>query len=411
MLLFAVQHHGVGFFLPTLLQCFDRINAQGGCSTQGLRLCDQALTTRQAGFLHDFQGFVGGVNGGFPDGLQLGKHLFTEVTTVAPALGKLVQLTRHAFPIRAICMGNSPGFDFFNQGQALCFVRRGLGARFLQPCIHHLVGAVTSGIKALPQRGIGRGFFVDFFPLLAQATQRFLHLATAHGGDANYRISFGSGGIRGWLSGSGRLNRHGRLGWCSCGGRYRCVRHHHNSFHIRRDNWGSIRDWRSLCYFRRSLRNFRRSSLGGFGNRCGLKQSLRLRDQLKTLLIHHRFVSRGFDFARGIHASRRLGCGHGGSCLRQHLAPRHSDLVSPCGHSWQGRSGISGGGLRQGQGFTKGCPYRLHLLGAGLQCRRKLGIHAGPLGVGRQGIGLCHPAVQICLQGLTLGQGLLPRFG
>jgi hypothetical protein len=47
----AVQRHGLGFHLPALLQCFDRIHTQSGGSAQFTRFVDQGLTAFDAGFL------------------------------------------------------------------------------------------------------------------------------------------------------------------------------------------------------------------------------------------------------------------------------------------------------------------------------------------------------------------------
>ena len=141
------------------------------------------------------------MNGSLPNRLQFGKHFFAQVTALTPALSELVQLTCHTFPIGAIAMRCRPDFDFFNQSQALRFVRRSLCAGFFEPGIHHVVGAIARSVKALPQSGIGRSFFVNFFPLLSQGTQGFLHLATAHRRNAcRHILSFS-----GWFFSISRL--------------------------------------------------------------------------------------------------------------------------------------------------------------------------------------------------------------
>ena len=181
LFVFAVEHDRMRFFLPAQLQGFDSIDTQSGRSTELLRLSNQGLATCQAGFLCGFQGRVGVMDDCFPQGVQLSIHFFAQMTAIAPALGKVVQLTRHGFPIGALAVFCSPNFDFFDERQALCFVGSGLRTRFFQPHVHHLVCAGASGIKTLPQGGVGRGEFVDFFPLFAQIAQGFLKLATAHG--------------------------------------------------------------------------------------------------------------------------------------------------------------------------------------------------------------------------------------
>ena len=170
------------FFLPALLQRFDCVDAQSRRCAQGLCLGDQSLATRQAFFLNSLQRRMRGVNGCLPQRMQFGVHLLAEVAAIAPALRKLMQLTGHIFPVGALAMRGGPSFDFFNQGQTLCFVRCCLGACFFEPNIHHLMRTGASGIKTLPQRRVGGCKFVDFFPLFTQMTQGFLHLAPAHGG-------------------------------------------------------------------------------------------------------------------------------------------------------------------------------------------------------------------------------------
>ena len=137
----------------------------------------------------------------FPNGLQFSKHFFAQVAAVAPALSELMQLTRHAFPIWAIRMLDCPSLDLFDQGQALCFVSSSLGTGFFEPHINHFMGAVAGCVKAFPQGGVGRGFFVYFFPLLTQVAQGFLHLAAAHRGNTHHVVGFSCG-----------------CGWSWCGG-------------------------------------------------------------------------------------------------------------------------------------------------------------------------------------------------
>ena len=179
----AIQYNGMGFFLPALLQSFDGIDTQSRSGTERLRLCNQGIASLQTGFLNRLKGFVRGMDRCFPLRLQFREHFFAQVTAFAPALGELVQLASYTLPVRALGMFSGPGFEFFDQGQALGFVCSGLGAGFFEPCIDHHMGFVASRIKALPQSGIGRSLFVDFFPLLAQIAQGLLHLAATHGGN------------------------------------------------------------------------------------------------------------------------------------------------------------------------------------------------------------------------------------
>ena len=274
----------MGFFLPALLQGFDSIHTQRGRSAQSLRFGNQGMATRKTCLLHHFQWFVRGVDGSLPNRLQLGKHFFAQVAAFAPALGKLVQLACNAFPIWAVGMLNCPCFDFFNQSQTLGFVRSSLGASFFKPYIHHFVGTVASRVKALPQRGVGRRFFVDFFPLLAQVAQGFLHLAATHGWHAGHVVGFGGS----WLLSGGSVcgtcfnrifsNWRDDLG-CRC---FNCS--HFN--HSRRIHNNCLRGFSShLLDNSRLLRRryffcFRRFGLHGLGHRRRLEQGLGLHGQL-----------------------------------------------------------------------------------------------------------------------------------
>ena len=132
------------------------------------------------------------MDGSFPLGLQFSEHFFAQVAAFAPALGELVQLTGNAFPVWSLGVFCSPGFEFFDQSQALGFVSCGLRAGFFEPSVHHHMGLVASRIKSLPQSGIGRSLFVDFFPFFTQIAQCLLHLAATHGWHVWWwRVSWG----------------------------------------------------------------------------------------------------------------------------------------------------------------------------------------------------------------------------
>ncbi len=122
------------------------------------------------------------VNRGLPNRLQFRKHFFAQMPALAPALRELVQLTRHSLPVWSMGVLYRPRLDLFNQCQALRLVSGCLRSRLFQPSIDYNMRTITSSIKSLPKCGVGCGFFVYFFPLLAQIAQSLLHLATAHCG-------------------------------------------------------------------------------------------------------------------------------------------------------------------------------------------------------------------------------------
>ncbi len=183
LFLAALHRHHVGLGLPALLQGLDRINTQLGLGAQHLRLFNHGLACQKAALLQSFQRRGGAVDGGLPERLQLGKRLFTDVPTLAPAVAKLMQDAVETFPVivQCRCVGSGPGIDFFNQGQALGPVFGRLGLDLLEPDFHHFVGFVAGVVKAFPQTVIGHPALVGLFPLVAQGAQAFLHLASAHG--------------------------------------------------------------------------------------------------------------------------------------------------------------------------------------------------------------------------------------
>ena len=200
------------------------------------------------------------MDGGFPLRLQFREHFFTQVTAFAPTLGELVQLTGDAFPVGALGMLSSPSFEFFDQSHTLGFVGCSLGTGLFEPGIDHHMGFVTSRIKSLPQSGIGRSLFVDFFPLLTQIAQCLLHLAAAHGGN---KLDFFC-----------RFNRQ----VLSC------------------------RTRRFIVFRRRFFFCFSRGRL---------EKCLSLHSEFKPLLVYQDLVTHRFDFAGGFASYASSGCSWG----------------------------------------------------------------------------------------------------
>ena len=122
LLLTPIHRHSMRLGLPALLQAAHRINTQFRRAAQGSGFLDHELACRQTVGLQRLQGRRSTVNGCFPQWLQLGKNLFTDMPTVTPAVTKLVQDAVEAFPVivQRSSVGSSPGIEFFNQREALC---------------------------------------------------------------------------------------------------------------------------------------------------------------------------------------------------------------------------------------------------------------------------------------------------
>ena len=115
----ALDWHGLGLDLPTLLQGFDRIDAQRGRGSQLLGLLDQGAAQRNAVRLRFLPCRMGGLHGGLPLDPHVSEQFFAQVATVAPALSKLVQLSGLFFPVGVVHMGLRPGSHFGQQSQSL----------------------------------------------------------------------------------------------------------------------------------------------------------------------------------------------------------------------------------------------------------------------------------------------------
>ena len=383
LFLTAVQRHAVRLFLPTLLQGLDGIDAQARLGRERVGFVDEGLAPRQRGFLRRLQRFVGRMNDRLPLLLQFGKQLLAQMPAFAPALRKLVQLARCAFPVGALAHADGPGLDLLDQGQALRLGRAGLCAHFLEPGIDHGVCAVAGGVKALPQRGVGRGLAIHLFPGLAQLAQAVLQLAPGDDGlPAHSGLALGGIGSR--CGGLSRIRGGFSVGRFSNGGGF--GRH-----------GGGIVDGHRWTL--------------GRTDRHRLEPSLGALAQLGALGVDQGLVGAGLDGARGVDACRR--CRRGGRGLRGRRMTRAglANLLGPSGHGGQRRLGVGRGGLCGAQGGIKGFPHRLQLLFAGVQRGAEFGVHAGPLGIGHQGLHLGLPAAQVGLHRLALGLGLEPRFG
>ena len=283
----AVHRHSLRFELPTLLQSLHCVNAQTGRSAQLFGFFNHGAAQRHAVSLGFVDGCVGGLHRGLPLRLHVGKEFFTQVTTVAPALGEGVQFTRLFFPIGVARVFLRPSSHLGQQGHALFTVGRGLGLGFFKPSLHKGIGPVACLIKTLPQTVVGLPALVGFFPGLAQLAQAVLQLATGDDG-----LPFGD-----FLA-----------------------FHHGFAFGLDRFHQGF-----------------------GFGHQLGAHRiGLLFLQRGGGFAGGLRFL--GFGLHRRV--CDRLGCSH-----RAGFTTQHTQLVGPSGHRRQRQAGVLRGrlGLRQGR--------------------------------------------------------------
>ena len=179
LLLLALNRHLLGFVLPALLHGLDGVDAQLRLGAQSLRLFDHGAAARQAVVAGSGQRRIGGVHGGFPLGLNLGKGFFTQVAGLAPLVHKAVEATDMVLPVGVGLVGFGPGQHFVNQYPPLGLGGFGLFLGFFQPGLDHFMGFVAGVVKTFPQRVVGRAALVTGFPLLTHGAQGFLLLAPA----------------------------------------------------------------------------------------------------------------------------------------------------------------------------------------------------------------------------------------
>ena len=177
----ALQRHGVRFGLPTLLQRFDSIDPQHRRGPEYFGLFNHRFPFGNAELLQRLKRCGGGANGGQPQRLNLRKIFLAQVAGFAPAVAELVQDAVETFPVvvQGCWIGRAPGVHLFDQSHAFSAVLHRLRLDFFQPRLNHFVGLVAGFVKTFPQAVVGHAALVSLFPLFAQSTQVFLHLAPA----------------------------------------------------------------------------------------------------------------------------------------------------------------------------------------------------------------------------------------
>ena len=381
----ALQRHRVGFGLPALLQCFHGVNAQHGRGTQHSGLFNQGAAACRAFGLSSLQAGMGGVHHVFPDGLDIGKGFFAQVTGFAPALGKSVQFTHLGFPVGALGVRCGPGLQLFDDGEALGLVGIGLLAHLGQPGFHHFVGFGAGFVKPFPQRVVGLTALVGGFPLVAQAAQGFLHLAPTHAlafRGLQQRLGLGHQ-LFTQLIGTPALP----------------------TFQLSRLRQRSVRTGFLLGGHQTAVALEHGAHIGGrFG--CGLAVAF------GQLAFEHGqcFVQIGRHAGPLLLGGLRVMCGFFSGHASVHAAGS-TQFVSPHGHGGQRRLRVGVGGHGLGQGGLKGVPHQLQLVARSLQHGWKLHFHAGPLGVLHQGAGLLLPMRHVAAKGFGAVLSFAPGLG
>ena len=368
--------------LPALLQRLDGVDAQHGLCPQGPGFVNHCVACLQTLFLQAFQRACRVVDGGLPERLQLGKHLFANVASLTPAISKLVQHAAKAFPVvvQRDPVGLGPGLDFLDQGQALGTVLGRLGLHFFEPGLDHLVGFVAGFIKALPEHVVGHAALVGQLPLFAQATQEVLHFATANGlafGTFEQALGFGHQFLT-QLVGAPALPA---LEFTRC--------------HQRRMRLGFELVINQATVVLERLTQGIGCTSAGFAMALG-----HLMFQLGQHFCH---VSSGFGANFGVHFG--FGLRHG---RLQRQTSRQTQLIGPHRYLGQGRCRVLGGGNGECQGILESLPNQLQL-GLGIvQLGHKTNVHTGPVGIGHQCIRLGLPMRDIGGQSLLGGLGIGP---
>jgi len=119
-----------------------------------------------------------------PKWLQFGKHLFANVTRVAPTVRKLEQHTVEAFPvvIQRSAVGLGPGLEFINQGQTLCAVDGGLGLGFFPARLSTtLCASLQASSKRFQSAWLGAPPWSVSFHCSPQLAQMVLNFSPTHG--------------------------------------------------------------------------------------------------------------------------------------------------------------------------------------------------------------------------------------
>ena len=357
LLLLALNRHLLGLMLPALLHGLDGVDAQLRLGAQGLRLFDHGAAARQAVVAGSGQRRIGGVHGGFPLGLNLGKGFFTQVAGLAPLVHKAVEATDMVLPVGVGLVGFGPGQHFVNQHAPLGLGGFGLFLGFFQPGLDHFMGFVAGVVKTFPQRVVGRAALVAGFPLLAHGAQRFLLLAPAQRlgqqrfgfFDQVFTDLIGAPALPAFeLSGDGQ----GRMGGCFQ--RVRNIAHMH--FESGAQVGGSLGGGFAVAF-------------GDFGFELG-ERSL------------HGFGGLGAEFGQDCRVQLHLGCAGrfvaGDSARLGILATRAAQFVGPHRHGRQWGAGIFRGRHRHRQSGLKSLPDGQQLGARILNQRQKLGVHTGP---------------------------------
>ncbi len=390
LLLLALDRHALRLMLPALLQVFDGVNVQLRLCAQHLRLFNHGFAVRQTLGTCSPERRIGNLHGGLPHRLNFSKGLFTKVSGCSPFFNKAVEAADVMLPVGVALVRLGPGQHFINQLATLGLDGFGLLLDFLQPGFNHLVRFVAGVIKPLPQRVVGRATLVACFPLLAHGAQRVLLLAPAHG-LGNQGLGFGhqlftdlvcTPALPAFQLASGGQGR-------MCGCFQRMVNIANVFFQgltqIRRRLGGGF----AMAFAHGLLQIGQRGfySGGGFG----------------THFLHHGRIQLDLGRTRGLVACSRI------AGMRR--AAGTAQLVSPDRHGRQRRSGVFGSRNGQSERSLKSLPYGQQLATRGIQQRGKFRVHAGPVAVLRQLVGLGLPMCHICAQRVPRSLRIAPGFG
>ena len=391
LLLLALDRHALRLVLPALLQRLDGINVQLRLGAQHLGLFNHGLAARQTVVARAGQRCIGGVHRGFPERLDFGKGFFAQMTGFTPLVDKAVEGADVLLPVGVVVGFEviAPGQHFIDQHAALGLDGFSLFLDGFQPGFDHLVGFVAGVVKTLPQRVVRRAALVAGLPLLAHDAQRVLLLAPAHGlghqrfglDDQFFADLVGTPALPPFELAGGRQ---GGVG---------------GDFELAVDVADVV--FERLAQLGGDLGRGFAVAFGDFV----LKLGQRLLDDGGRFLAQV-FQHGGVEF--GLGRTRRLAVSAVVLALGRDDAARRTQLVGPHRHGGQRRSDISAGLDGDADGGLKGVPHRQQLAARSIEQRRKFGVHAGPVGIERELVGLRLPVRHVGTQGVERGLGIAP---
>ena len=258
-----------------------------------------------------------------------------------------------------------------------------LGLHFFKPGLDHLVGFVAGFIKTLPQRVVGHTPLVGQLPLIAQATQLVLHLASANG--LTFRALEQALGL-------------GHQFFAQLIGTPALPAFEFTRGHQRRVGLGfELVVNQAAVVLERLAQGVGRASAG---------LAMALAHFMLQLGQHPGHMGRGLGADLGVD----LGLGRCRHRLQRNAA-RNAQLIRPHRHLGQRCGRVLGRGDGERQGVLERLPDQLQLGLRIVQLGDKANVDTGPVGIGHQGLSFGLPMGDIGGQRILGSLGVGPGLG